>query len=139
MSVSISIAIWAVVAILATVAVFMSRFLHQLTKMGYEGEGVLKTLNSRLPPLLDRGEEVLVKADNTVDRVNATLDEIDVPIRYARSIMDSIFESKQFLKSKFGQSAMSLAAGFKASKSIMSSLKQIIFSTKHEDVPGEEG
>jgi len=117
----------------------MSRFLHQLTKIGYEGEGVLKILNSRLPPLLDRGEEVLVKADNAVDRVDATLDEIEVPIRYVHSIMNSIFESTQFLKSKFGRSAMSLAAGFKASKAIVSSLKQIISRTKDEDVQDEDG
>ncbi|MCD6501288.1 hypothetical protein J7L01_01670 [bacterium] len=137
MTLSIAIAIWAIVALFALVAIFAARFLSQLTKVGVEGESTLKTLNSRLPSLIDRGEDVLSKAEATIARVNNTMDEIAVPLQYARMLTNVLPDPKRLANSKFGDGAATIVAGIKAGRIIVESLRKHLLRKKHGDAPRE--
>ena len=120
---SSTVAIWVLVVIAAVVGYFLARFLNQLTRVGAESETALKTINKRLPPLLDNAEKTLAKADVAVNRANATLDELEGPIHYVRMFTHLLTESRKYLHSKAGRGMMAAAAGFKAVKAIISGLK----------------
>ncbi len=120
---STTIAIWVLVVIAAAVAVFIIRFLHQLTKVANESEATLRSLNARLPLLLDHADKVLTKADTTVDRVNATMDELEGPIHYIQMLTHLFTESKEYLTTKAGRGMLAFTAGFRALKTIIGHLK----------------
>ncbi|MCK5833891.1 DUF948 domain-containing protein [bacterium] len=130
---SVSIAIWVVVVVFAAIAFFFIRFLSQITKVGHESETALKTINAKLPPLIDRADQIMNKADLTVDRVNSTLDQIEVPLQYAKMLGQIVSESKSNISAKFGRSLMALLAGIKAGKAIVSSLRSHFSRGKTDD------
>jgi len=120
---AISAAIWVFVIIVAVVAVFVIRFLNQLTKVAVESESTIKSLNERLPVLLDNADKILNKADATVDRVNCTMDELEGPIHYLHMFTHLAQESKRYMTNKTGKSMVAILAGFKAARAIIESLK----------------
>jgi uncharacterized protein YoxC len=132
-------AIWAFAIIAAIVAVYLIRFLNQLTKVAQEGESVLRQLNTRLPRLLDQAEKVILKADATITRVNDTLDDLDEPIRYVRATSRFISEAKYFALSKITGGASMFGAGFKAARIIFDNLRKHFAHKKdaQEDAPVE--
>ncbi|HHS50293.1 MAG TPA: hypothetical protein ENN07_04180 [candidate division Zixibacteria bacterium] len=124
MPLSVSIAIWAVVLILAAVAIFLIRLLSQLTKLGREGETALRTLNDKLPPLIDRADEILHKADKAIDRVEATMDEIEPAIQLVR-LGGQLFSSARIkVSANLGKWIMPVLAGIKAGKAIVGSIRK---------------
>lgn len=133
MPISVSLAIWAAVLVFAAIAFFVARFLHQLTKIGIEGERTLQTLNSKLPVLLQRAELLMDKADSTITRVNDTLDQLDLPLHYINLAGQLFSGSKVNFTAKIGKAVMALLAGFKTGKSVFAAVRQHFSCKRHED------
>lgn len=117
-----NLAIWILVIICGIIAIYLVRFLNQLTKVAQEGEYVLRTLNTRLPALLEHAEKVISKADETVDRLNETLDELEEPIQYIRLATRFVNEAKMFIIGKLSGGLSAIGAGFKTAKAIIAKL-----------------
>jgi len=133
-----TVAIWVFIAFVGIVGFFLVRFLHQLTKVAVQSENTFKELNTRLPGILDYSERVLAKADDTVDRVNLTLSEIEAPIHYVRMFTHLLQESRKYLGTKAGKGVLAFFTGFKVLRAIITGMKERFSSTGEHPVENSE-
>jgi molybdopterin converting factor small subunit len=124
---SLNIAIWVLVVIVAAVAIFVIRLLHQLTNVATETELTMRNVNSQIPRMIDKADKVLENADLTMDRVNRTLDDLEMPINLVKSASGIFGDPRRM--SGFGgggQNALAFIAGFKIVKTIFEQIKKRI-------------
>ncbi|HDR90925.1 MAG TPA: hypothetical protein ENN75_01615 [candidate division Zixibacteria bacterium] len=122
---SLNIAIWVLVVVVTIVAIFVIRLIHQLTNVATETELTMRNINSQLPRIIDRADQVLQNADYTINRVNTTLDDLEVPVQLVKSATGLFGDTKNLVRSG-GPNVLAFAAGFKLVKSIFDQVKKRI-------------
>lgn len=76
------------------------------------------------------------KTDATIDRVNATMDQLEAPIEYIR-LAARLFTDFN-LSAKIGKAAMALLSGFKTGKAMFANIRNRFSEKKQEDAVAEE-
>jgi molybdopterin converting factor small subunit len=124
---SLNIAIWVLVVIVAAVAIFVIRLLHQLTNVATETELTMRNVNSQIPRMIDKADKVLENADLTMDRVNRTLDDLEMPISLVKSASGIFGDPRKMAGfGGGGHNALAFIAGFKIVKTIFEQIKKRI-------------
>ncbi len=127
---SVDIAIWVLVVVVAVVAIFVIRLLNQLTSVATETELAMRNLNSQIPRIVDKADQVLENADCAIARVNQTLDDLEAPVNLIKTATGFLGDSRKLARIGGGQNALALIAGFKLVKTLFDHVKKH-FAKRH--------